>query len=129
MEWIESLYFKRIALFLAALVFTISLAPSDSLAYVIGVDGASTRAADMARIQRVLESKMVGERLKRLGLKPSEVKARLTRLTDAELHSVAKKVDSLYPGGDAAGVIISLLVIAILVVILLKITNRRIIIK
>jgi hypothetical protein len=77
----------------------------------------------------VLESKVVSQRLSELGLSVDEVKSRLDRLSDQELHSFATTIDNLYPGGDAVSAVIGLLIIAILVMILLHMTGRKIVIK
>ena len=89
----------------------------------------SNRAADLQNIQRVLESKVVQQRLEDFGLTPDEVTARLTRLSDDQVHQMATQVDALLPGGDAGlGIVIALLVIAILAVILVYLLGHRIVI-
>jgi hypothetical protein len=86
------------------------------------------RALDLGKVQKVLETRMVRERLGELGFTPDEVRARLGRLSDRQLHELAMGLDELRPGGDALGVVVALLVIAILVVILLQLTDHRVII-
>ncbi len=86
-----------------------------------------SRAEDLQRIQRVLENKLVQQRLEDYGLTPEEITARLTRLSDAQLHQMAAQIDALMPGGDAGfGIVIALLVIAILAVILIYLLGNRI---
>ncbi|MDO8427322.1 MAG: PA2779 family protein, partial [Deltaproteobacteria bacterium] len=63
------------------------------------------------------------------GLSMTEVKSRLDKLSDSDLHSFASQLDSLYPGGDALAAVIALLIIVILVMIILKFSNKKIIIK
>jgi hypothetical protein len=135
MSWIKSPYFKSVALAVAFSILFIGLIPAQSMAYVMGVDTASStvergmdRAADMATAQRVLESKLVGKRLVQAGLTTDEVQGRLNALSDAELHQFAGTLDALYPGGGV-GVIVSILVIVVLVLVILKITDHKIIIK
>jgi hypothetical protein len=86
------------------------------------------RAEDLQSIQRVLENKLVQQRLEDLGLTPEEVNAKLDRLSDAQLHQMASQMDALMPGG-VLGLIIALLVIAILVVIFIYLLDHRIEIK
>jgi len=86
------------------------------------------RAEDLQSIQRVLENKLVQQRLEDLGLTPEEVTAKLDRLSDAQLHQMASQLDALMPGGEL-GIIIALLVIAILVVVFIYLLNHRIEIK
>jgi hypothetical protein len=104
--------------------------PTDSLAYIVQAGETSLyRSGDRATVQRVLESKVVSQRLSELGLSVDEVKSRLDKLSDQELHSFATTIDNLYPGGDAVSAVIGLLIIAILVMILLHMTGRKIVIK
>jgi hypothetical protein len=80
----------------------------------------------MASIQRALEQKLVKERLKELGYTEDEIKARLDRLPDTELHALASQLDSLVPAGDGTGVVIALLVIVILVLVIVMLLGHRI---
>jgi hypothetical protein len=85
----------------------------------------ATRGADLQRVQTVLESKMIQQRLEELGLTPEEINARLSQLSDAQLHQLATQLDSLMPGGDGGlGIIIALLVIAVLVVLFVYLIKR-----
>ena len=88
----------------------------------------SERSTDLAKIQPMLESKVVRQRLADLGLNQEEVAARMSSLSDAELHQVASQIDMLNAGGDGLGLIVVLLVIAILVVVLLQLTGHKVII-
>lgn len=88
----------------------------------------SVRQEDLSKIQTVLESKMIHQRLADLGLSHEEITSRLAQLSDQEVHQVASQLDSLHAGGDALGVVIALLVIAILVVILLQLTGHKVVI-
>jgi hypothetical protein len=90
----------------------------------------STRADDLQNIQRVLENKLVQQRLEDLGFSSEEINTRLMGLSDAQVHQMASQIDALMPGGDAGlGIVIALLVIAILVVILVYLLDHRIEIK
>ncbi|MBI5902693.1 MAG: PA2779 family protein [Deltaproteobacteria bacterium] len=132
MEWIKKICFKQIAVALAVSMFIIGSIPSKSLAYVAGssaiVDSAQ-RAVDMENAQRVLESKLVSGKLAQAGLSMTEIKSRLDKLSDADLHQFASQLNSLYPGGDGLGIVIALLVIVILVLVILKLSNRKLIIQ
>jgi hypothetical protein len=90
------------------------------------ISGAN-RAADLQKIQRVLEAKIVQQRLEDFGLTPDEVNARLNRLSDAQLHQLATQIDDLVPGGEL-GLVIGLLVVAILVVILILLLSHKIVV-
>ncbi len=137
MNWVKSWYFRQIALVVALAVFCITAIPAESLAYVVGSDpqvatGAvisGDRATDMERVQRTLESKIVSKRLTELGLSKDEVNTRLKSLTDADLHQFASQLDSLNPGGGLVSGLGAILIIVLLVLILLKMMDRKIIIK
>ena len=125
-------FMKQISWYLVVAMFIIGiaprvdagLAPSEIIAL-----SQTDRAADLAKIQKVLELKAVGERLTQLGLAQEEIKNRLDQLSDQQIHQAALQLDDLKVGqGDALGIIIAILVIAILLVILLKLTGRRVLI-
>ncbi len=86
------------------------------------------RPSDLRKIQKVLEMKMVVERLKELSFTPKEIQERLDQLSDEQLHQLALHLDELQVGGDAGWVIVFLL-IAILVVLILYLSGHRIILK
>lgn len=125
-----SLALKPLALYLAIACFVIAGIPRDSLAYLVESQPVSySRGADMDKIQRVLESKMVSQRLQELGLSMDEVNAKLAGLGDAEIHQFASRLDSLMPGGEMFIDIMVLLVIAILVLVILHLLGYKVIIK
>ncbi len=87
------------------------------------------RAADIQKLQRLLESEIVGKRLEALGFTAEEIKGKLHSLSDEDLHRFAVEADQLRVAGDSGlGIIVSLLVIAILVVLLLQLTGHRVVI-
>ncbi len=89
----------------------------------------SERQVDIQKLQRFLESEVVSKRLLALGFTTGEVADRLGFLSDEDLNQFAQRIDQLRVAGDGGlGIIISLLVIAILVVLLLQLTGRRVVI-
>ncbi|MBI5344152.1 MAG: PA2779 family protein [Deltaproteobacteria bacterium] len=131
---IKSWYSRQIAIAVIFGIFIMGSIPRESMAYVMGLDNpvatasASARAADMAIVQRVLEQKLISGKLSQAGLTSGEVSSRLSKLSDEELHQFAKRIDTLYPGGDL-GLVIALLIIVILVMVVLKLNDKKIIIK
>lgn len=87
------------------------------------------RASDLAKIQGALESRIVRQKLADYGLSPSEALARVSRLSDEQLHALASHTDSLQAGGDAGGLLFGLVVVALLVVVLVYLLQHRIEIK
>ena len=123
-------FMKQISWYLVVAMFIIGiaprvdagLAPSEIIAL-----SQTDRAADLTKIQKVLELKAISERLTQLGLAQEEIKNRLDQLSDQQIHQAALQLDDLKVGqGDALGIVIALLVIAILLVILLNLTGRRV---
>ncbi len=123
--------FKTVVLYLAFVFFLIGSIPRNSWAYFVESQQALSfsREADINKIQRTLESKMVSQRLSELGLSMGEINTRLSRLNDADIHQFASQLDSLMPGGDIAIIIMTLLVIAILVLVIIQMTGHKIVIK
>mgnify|MGYP001616889526 CR=1 FL=1 len=120
---------KPVALYLAFAFFLIASIPQNSWAYLVDAQALNySREADMNKIQRVLESKMVSQRLSELGLSRDEINSKLQQLSDADVHQFASQMDSLMPGGDL-GIIIGLLVIVILVLVILQMTGHKVIVK
>ncbi|MBI5970684.1 MAG: PA2779 family protein [Deltaproteobacteria bacterium] len=115
-------------------MFIVGSIPKEGLAYVAGtneggrvsVNGATT---DLAKVLSALESKLVSEKLRAAGLNDMEVKSRIEKLTDAQLHQFASQIDALYPGGDVITVIGVLLILALVVLLGLKATGRKLVIK
>jgi hypothetical protein len=100
------------------------LSPSEVI-----LDGQNDRNHDIAKIQGIIEMKMIKDRLEKLGFSTDEVNSRLDRLSDQQVHQLALQLDDIKIGGDGLGIVIALLVIAILVVLLIQLTGHRVIIK
>lgn len=126
-------FMKQISWYLVVAMFIISvaprveagLAPSEIIALA-----QADRAADLEKIQKVLEVKAISQRLTQFGLTNDEIQSRLSQLSDQQVHQIALQLDDLKVGqDDALGLIIALLVIAILVIIILKLTGHKVIIS
>jgi hypothetical protein len=89
----------------------------------------SDRAADIAKVQKTLETKELQQRLLDYGLTPDETVARIDRLSDEQLHRLASNMDSVQAGGDGLGLILGLAIIALLVVLIIYLLEGRIAIK
>jgi hypothetical protein len=106
-----------------SLILTVTLLcglPSNGRAMLAPAQGAASneRAADMKTIQTVLESKIVRERLKGLGLTDKEIDSRLGNLSDQQIHKLAKDIDQLAPGG-LIGELLVLIILVLLIVFLI----------
>jgi hypothetical protein len=76
------------------------------------------RAADIARIQEALESRVVRQKLMDLGLSSEEAMTRINKLSDEQVHQFASRLDSLQAGGHDGGLIIVLLLVIIILLII-----------
>ncbi len=76
------------------------------------------RAADLAKIQKALESKVLQQRLMDYGLSPADALAKINGLSDEQIHQLAAKIDALQAGG-AGGHLIIILLLIILILILI----------
>jgi hypothetical protein len=86
------------------------------------------RSTDLVKIQKILETKMIRERLENLGFSQNEIQKRLGQLSDQQIHQLALTLDELKVGGDTETVIIILLAIALAVVLYLWLTGRRVVV-
>jgi hypothetical protein len=69
------------------------------------VEAGSSRAADLSTVTSALARDQVRAQMLALGVDPAAVDARVARLTDAELRSLAERMGTLPAGGDALAVI------------------------
>jgi hypothetical protein len=91
---------------------------------------AEIRQDEMNRIQKVLETQIVMEKLRAYGLTPCEIEQKLEGLSDGQVHMLAQASDQVLAGADdGLGIIIALLVIVLLVVLILKLSDKTVVIK
>ena len=88
-----------------------------------------SRATDLEKIRKVLEFKMIRERLNALGFSHEEIQTKLTQLGDEQVHQLALKLDELNVGGDGAEAVIIILFLAILVVLIIYLLGYRVAVK
>lgn len=85
------------------------------------------RKADLQKIQKVLESKMIHERLKELGFTEEGIQNKLTQLTDEQIHQMAAKLDELRIGADGAEAVIIVLLVAVVVLLIVYLMGYRLV--
>jgi hypothetical protein len=123
---------RGITWYLVVAMFLIGITPKVEAGFSpseVILDGQNDRNHDIAKIQGIIEMKMIKDRLEKLGFSTDEVNSRLDRLSDQQVHQLALQLDDIKIGGDSLGIVIALLVIAILVVLLIQLTGHRVIIK
>ncbi len=77
------------------------------------------RAADIAKIQAVLESKVIRQKLMDLGLSPEEAMARINKLSDEQVHQFASRIDALQAGGIGSSSLIIILLLVIVIILII----------
>ncbi|HET7202878.1 MAG TPA: PA2779 family protein [Steroidobacteraceae bacterium] len=65
----------------------------------------STRADDLATVGAALARQEVRDQMAALGVNPADIDARVARLTDTELRTLADRMGEMPAGGDALAVI------------------------
>jgi len=98
------------------------IAPSEVVAM-----SQTDRAADIEKVQKALETKMVRERLEQLGFTQEEIQGKLSGLSDQQLHQLALQIDDVKTGGLDA--IIFLLVIVIIIVLFLQLAGKKVVVE
>jgi hypothetical protein len=122
-------FFKMISVYLVLAIFVLTL-PSQSWGmFVPAAQSTSTRQADMASIQKTLESQVIKQRLMDYGLSSEEAMARISRLSDQQTHQLAANLESVQAGADGLGVVVFILVVAIIVVLVLELTGHHVIVR
>ncbi len=88
------------------------------------------RQADIASIQKTLESTIVKQRLMDYGLSSEEAMVRINKLSDEQVHQFASQLDSLQAGADdGVDALVVLLVVVILVILILELTGHHVIVR
>ena len=87
------------------------------------------RSSDLEKVRKVLEMKMVRERLKELGFSPDEVEKRLSQLSDHQIHQLALNLDELQVGGSGWAVLIIVLLVVLIVGVVIYVSGHRVVLE
>ena len=122
--------FKLLSIYLVLAMALITM-PAQGWAMFIPSQTASiARQADMASIQKTLESTIVKQRLIDYGLSSEDAMARINKLSDDQVHQFASRLDSLQAGADSgADALVLLLVVVLLVILILEVTGHHVIVR
>jgi len=123
---------KYVACYLVVAMFIIGItprvyagfSPSEAIS-MLSFD----RSSDLEKIRKVLEMKMVREKLKDLGFASDEIENRLSQLSDHQIHQLALNLDELQVGGSGWGVLIVILLIVIIVGVVIYVSGHRVVIE
>ncbi|MBZ0155917.1 MAG: PA2779 family protein [Alphaproteobacteria bacterium] len=123
---------RYVAWYLVVAMFLIGIAPKSEAGFAPSGEIALAqvdRASDLQKVQSVLETKMVRDRLEKLGFTQEEIQSRLSRLSDQQIHELALNLDQIKAGGDGLGVVIAVLVIILLIIVILNLTGHRVLVR
>ncbi len=120
---------KILSLYLVFAMLLISLPAQSWAMFMPSSQAAPARQTDMITIQRALESSVVKQRLMDYGLSSEEALARISMLSDKDVHLFARNLDSLQAGADAVDALIFLVLVAIVVVVVLEVTGHKVIFR
>ncbi len=135
-QLLTACYTRPLIAYLVTALITISAAAGPAQAMLVSAPAsahaaspnavAGERAADLAAVQKALESAEIRQRLLDYGLEPEKIEARIANLSDEQLHRLATNIDSVQAGGDGLGTLFVLVVIAALVVLIIYILEGRV---
>jgi len=129
----KKMLMKHVTWYLVVAMFVIGITPrvyaGFSPSEIVGLSQVD-RESDLQKIQNVIEMKMIGERLKQMGLTPDEIQKRLNQLSDQQIHQLALQLDELKVGGDAGWVVLGIvIVLAAIAVLVIYLTGHQIVIQ
>jgi hypothetical protein len=111
MIFVKRFFLNRVFVSYLTMAFSIlsfaSSAPAMFIPSPYEGNGTNHRDADLQRIQKLLESKLVQHKL----------------LDDEQLHQIASQIHTLEPGGNGAVVVLILLLLGIGVFLVLELTG------
>jgi hypothetical protein len=119
------LWYLVVAMFIIGVAPRLEAAFAPSEALVLS----SARSADLATVQAILENKLISQRLQDLGFSADEISARLSQLSDQQIHSIAQKLDDLKVGADGGtGLVIAILLIIVIVLLIINLTGHKVVV-
>lgn len=126
-------WFLTMALLMAAWMGVLGSIRGEAVAGLIashGDGGTVARAADLAKVQALLEQKVVLQKLVDYGVSPDDALARIRTMSDRDLHRLASLADRAAEGGDSGiGILIGVAILIILIIVIMKLLNKEIIVR
>jgi len=91
---------------------------------------AAGRSEDLAKVQLLLENKIVVQKLIDYGVSPEEAMAKVRAMNTQDLHRLASLTDRVAAGADSAlGILIGIAILVILVLVILKLMHKDVVIR
>ncbi len=128
----KAFFAKPLSIYLAAALIaaTAFAGPAEAMYLDLGSRPAPDkpsvdRTADMAAIQRTLESEVIRQRLVDYGLSPEEALAKVSALTDDQVHQFAARLDSVQAGAGSIDATTLIIILLLVILILLLVDNTE----
>jgi hypothetical protein len=125
-------FVRSVACYVIAGLFLMGTAPKVNAGFLSSEaipSSQENRNFDLQNIQKILETKMIRERLNQLGLSEDEIQAKLSKLDDQQIHQLALSIDDIKVAGNGFEVLVVLLLIAILVGIWFHVSGKRLVVE
>jgi len=124
---------KHVTWYLVVAMFVIGITPrvyaGFSPSEVMGVSP-TDRGSDLEKIRNVIQTKMLGERLKQIGLTPDEIQKKLGQLSDQQIHQLALQLDELKVGGDAGWTVLAIIIVlAAIAVLVIYLSGHEVVVQ
>lgn len=88
------------------------------------------RSEDLAKVQSILENKIVVQKLVDYGVSLEEAKAKVEAMNAQDLHRLASLTDRAAAGTDSGiGILIGLAILVILIIVILKLANKEVVVR
>ncbi len=120
---------RLIAYLIIGWAFLLGCLPANCLAMpvsseVLRNEAKSLRQRDINKIYSLLEEKVVQKNLVKIHLNNNELKERIAKLSDAQIHRLANRLDGVKIGGSAGGVILIVAIVVGIIMLILYFTGR-----
>jgi len=102
---------KGIYIIMLSIALWLGCSPSPSFALPVGSYEEIRRYEDRENIDSFLAEELVLQKLAEMGLSKSEVDSRLDTMSEAQLHTLAVRLDRLKSGSSGAAVAIAIVMI------------------
>jgi phosphatidate phosphatase APP1 len=90
-----------------------------------GKGSTESREVSLTKIRKMLENKLVAEKLRSHGLSTEEVNQKLDKMGDAQIHQLAALSDRVTAGGNGAVAIAIVAIVIVVVFVIVLILWKR----
>lgn len=124
-------WFVVVALVLSCWMGVVASLQGVAEASVIGssLANGSGSPQDLAKVQSMLENKLVVQKLVDYGVTPEQALAKVQGMSAQDLHRLASLTDRAAVGADGSVGLIGVLVAIILIIVILRMTNSSVVVR